>query len=138
MQILPVLNSQYHYYQVGEEHEYYLPMLILIVASIVLQVNNIHLTLIYHYFGHDITKIVSKKQRKKLGLVKSLTVWLCVQVLNGLAQVLMGPLNLDKEEFKSFLNAVNYISMFLSYGIVGIDAIKAIFFPQTLFSAAKK
>merc|ERR1739836_294860 len=70
---------------VGEEHEYYLPMLILIVASIVLQ------------------------------------------VLNGLAQVLMGPLNLDKEEFKSFLNAVNYISMFLSYGIVGIDAIKAIF-----------
>merc|ERR1711978_835715 len=81
---------------VGEEHEYYLPMLILIVASIVLQ------------------------------------------VLNGLAQVLMGLLNLDKEEFKSFLNAVNYISMFLSYGIVGIDAIKAIFFPQTLFSAAKK
>merc|ERR1711902_411966 len=78
---------------VGEEHEYYLPMLILIVASIVLQ------------------------------------------VLNGLAQVLMGPLNLDKEEFKSFLNAVNYISMFLSYGIVGIDAIKAIFFPQTIFSA---
>merc|ERR1712079_996164 len=80
---------------VGEEHEYYLPMLILIVASIVLQ------------------------------------------VLNGLTQVLMGPLNLDKEEFKSFLNAVNYISMFLSYGIVGIDAIKAIFFPQTIFSAKK-
>merc|ERR1712227_165658 len=77
---------------VGEEHEYYMPMLVLIISSIVLQ------------------------------------------VLNGLAQVLMGPLNLDKEEFKSFLNIVNYISMFLSYGIVGIDAIKAIFFPDAVFS----
>ena len=60
-----------------------------------------------------------------------------LKVLNGLTQVLMGPLNLDKEEFKPFLNIVNYISMFLSYGIVGIDAIKAIFFPQTIFSAKK-
>merc|ERR1712110_150970 len=81
--------------QVGEEHEYYTPMLVLITSSIVLQ------------------------------------------VLNGLTQVLMGPLNLDKEEFKPFLNIVNYISMFLSYGIVGIDAIKAIFFPQTIFSTKK-
>merc|ERR1712032_702248 len=81
--------------QVGEEHDYYTPMLVLIISSIVLQ------------------------------------------VLNGLTQVLMGPLNLDKEEFKPFLNVVNYISMFLSYGIVGIDAIKAIFFPQTIFSAKK-
>ena len=54
--------------------------------------------------------------------------------MNGLTQVLMGPLNLDKEEFKPFLNIVNYISMFLSYGIVGIDAIKAIFFPDAVFS----
>merc|ERR1712211_105964 len=77
---------------VGEEHEYYMPMLVLIISSIVLQ------------------------------------------VLNGLAQVPMGPLNLDKEEFKSFLNIVNYISMFLSYGIVGIDAVKAIFFPDAVFS----
>ena len=60
-----------------------------------------------------------------------------LKVLNGLTQVLMGPLNLDMEEFKPFLNIVNYISMFLSYGIVGIDAIKAIFFPQTIFSAKK-
>lgn len=44
----------------------------------------------------------------------------------------MGPLSLDKEEFKSFLNAVNYISMFISYGIVGIDALKAIFFPESI------
>ena len=44
----------------------------------------------------------------------------------------MGPLSLDKEEFKSFLNAVNYLSMFLSYGIVGIDALKAIFFPESV------
>lgn len=44
----------------------------------------------------------------------------------------MGPFNLDKEEFKSFLNAVNYISMFISYGIVGIDALKAIFFPESV------
>ena len=44
----------------------------------------------------------------------------------------MGPLSLDKEEFKSFLNAVNYISMFISYGIVGIDALKAIFFPESV------
>ena len=57
MQILPVLNSQYYYYQVGEEHEYYLPMLILIVASIVLQVNNIQQTLIYPHFGHNIANI---------------------------------------------------------------------------------
>ena len=49
----------------------------------------------------------------------------------------MGPFNLDKEEFKSFLNALNYISMYLSYGIVAIDAIKAIFFPQSIFSAKK-
>merc|ERR1711997_349867 len=75
---------------VGEEHQYYLPMLVLIVSSIVLQ------------------------------------------VLNGLTQVIMGPLSLDKEEFKSFLNAVNYLSMFLSYGIVGIDALKAIFFPESV------
>merc|ERR550539_481556 len=75
---------------VGEEHQYYLPMLVLIVSSIVLQ------------------------------------------VLNALAQVIMGPLSLDKEEFKSFLNAVNYISMFISYGIVGIDALKAIFFPESV------
>ena len=76
MQILRVLNSQYHYYhyQVGEEHEYYLPMLILIVASIVLQVNNIQQTLMYPHFGHNIG---IKKQQKKLGLVKSLTVSLC-------------------------------------------------------------
>ena len=44
----------------------------------------------------------------------------------------MGPLSLDKEEFKSFLNAVNYLSMFISYGIVGIDALKAIFFPESV------
>merc|ERR1712156_833654 len=75
---------------VGEEHQYYLPMLVLIVSSIVLQ------------------------------------------VLNGLTQVIMGPLSLDKEEFKSFLNAVNYISMFISYGIVGIDALKALFFPESI------
>jgi len=49
----------------------------------------------------------------------------------------MGPLNIDKEEFKSFLNAINYISMFLSYGIVGIDAIKAIFFPENVFQVKK-
>ena len=54
------------------------------------------------------------------------------KVLNGLTQVIMGPLSLDKEEFKSFLNAVNYLSMFISYGIVGIDALKAIFFPESV------
>merc|ERR1712198_318614 len=81
---------------VGEEHDYYLPMIILIISSIVLQ------------------------------------------VLNGLTQLIMGPLNIDKEEFKSFLNAINYISMFLSYGIVGIDAIKAIFFPENVFQVKNK
>ena len=61
-----VLNSQYHYYyyQVGEEHEYYLPMLILIVASIVLQVNIIQQTLIYPHFGHNIANIGIKNSSK--------------------------------------------------------------------------
>ena len=78
MQILPVLNSQYHYYhyQVGEEHEYYLPMLILIVASIVLQVNNIqHIHL--SPFWPQYCQYWHKKQLKKLGFVQSLTASLC-------------------------------------------------------------
>ena len=93
--------------QVGEEHQYYLPMLVLIISSIVLQVSQ-------NNCQHFI------KLRNPL------------KVLNGLTQVIMGPLSLDKEEFKSFLNAVNYISMFISYGIVGIDALKAIFFPESV------
>ena len=95
--------------QVGEEHQYYLPMLVLIVSSIVLQVS-FNKTILNNFLKH----------RNH------------VKVLNALAQVIMGPLSLDKEEFKSFLNAVNYISMFISYGIVGIDALKAIFFPESV------
>lgn len=93
--------------QVGEEHQYYLPMLVLIISSIVLQVS-------HNYCQHFI------KLHNHL------------KVLNGLTQVIMGPLSLDKEEFKTFLNAVNYLSMFISYGIVGIDALKAIFFPESV------
>lgn len=95
-------------------------MLVLIISSIVLQVS------FYRMLGN----------RKEMfcNVSRNFFYMILVQVLNGLAQVLMGPLNLDKEEFKSFLNIVNYISMFLSYGIVGIDAIKAIFFPDAVFS----
>ena len=98
-------------------------MLVLIISSIVLQVSTQNLSVSLIYFPPPI----AMKDRNNFAL----------KVLNGLTQVLMGPLNLDKEEFKPFLNVVNYISMFLSYGIVGIDAIKAIFFPQTIFSAKK-
>ena len=94
---------------VGEEHQYYLPMLVLIISSIVLQVS----------FNKTILNNILKHPNY-------------LKVLNGLTQVIMGPLSLDKEEFKSFLNAVNYISMFISYGIVGIDALKAIFFPESV------
>ena len=94
---------------VGEEHQYYLPMLVLIISSIVLQVS----------FNKTILNNILKHPNH-------------LKVLNGLTQVIMGPLSLDKEEFKSFLNAVNYISMFISYGIVGIDALKAIFFPESV------
>ena len=80
MQIqLLVLNSQYHYYyyQVGEEHEYYLPMLILIVASIVLQVNNVQIDTHLSSFWPQYCQYWHKKQLKKLGFVKNLTVSLC-------------------------------------------------------------
>ena len=98
-------------------------MLVLIISSIVLQVSKQNLLVSLFYFPPPVVM----KDSNNFDL----------KVLNGLTQVLMGPLNLDKEEFKPFLNVVNYISMFLSYGIVGIDAIKAIFFPQTIFSAKK-
>ena len=111
-------NTNNPWPQVGEEHEYYTPMLVLITSSIVLQVSFPSLLFPFRM-----------NQRSNFFNV--------LKVLNGLTQVLMGPLNLDKEEFKPFLNIVNYISMFLSYGIVGIDAIKAIFFPQTIFSVKK-
>ena len=46
------------------------------------------------------------------------------QVLNGIAQLIMGPLDINKDEWKSFLNVVNYASLGFSYGIVAIDVIK--------------
>ena len=116
-------NHNFFLFQVGEEHDYYTPMLVLIISSIVLQVSTQNLLVSLFCFPPPVVM----KDRFNFAL----------KVLNGLTQVLMGPLNLDKEEFKPFLNVVNYISMFLSYGIVGIDAIKAIFFPQTIFSAKK-
>merc|ERR1712156_1006083 len=47
-----------------------------------------------------------------------------LQALNGLAQLIMGPLDIDKDEHKSFLNVVNYASVVSSYGIIAIDVIK--------------
>ena len=103
-----------------------MPMLVLIISSIVLQVG-IKKDFSLSFFSIQI--LIDILPCNKNSVLQTL-----VQVLNGLTQVLMGPLNLDKEEFKPFLNIVNYISMFLSYGIVGIDAIKAIFFPDAVFS----
>ena len=39
----------------------------------------------------------------------------------------MGPLDIKKEDWKSFLNIVNYSSVGFSYGIVAIDVIKMCF-----------
>jgi hypothetical protein len=36
----------------------------------------------------------------------------------------MGPLDINKEEYKTFLNVVNYTSVLSSYGIIAIDVIK--------------
>ena len=72
-----------------------------------------------------------------------------LKALNGLAQLIMGPLDINKDEHKSFLNVVNlthsilgfpkiwaegycsyiifqvnYSSVVSSYGIIAIDVIK--------------
>ena len=47
-----------------------------------------------------------------------------MQALNGLAQLIMGPLDIKKENNQTFLNFVNYSSVVFSYGIVAIDVIK--------------
>ena len=48
-------------------------------------------------------------------------------MLNGLSQLVMGSLSLNKEKYKTFLNIVNYLSMGLSYGIMAVDALKMAF-----------
>merc|ERR1712179_182422 len=84
--LLSANASQLRYVlEVGDSSDNYLPMLLLIVASIILQ------------------------------------------VLNGLSQLVMGSLNLNKEEYSKVLNILNYISMGLSYGIMAVDALKTIF-----------
>merc|ERR1712168_542860 len=62
--------------QVGEKHEFYTVMLVLIISSIVLQ------------------------------------------ALNGLFQLIMGPLDINEEKWKSTLNVINYLSVITSYGII--------------------
>ncbi len=47
-----------------------------------------------------------------------------LQALNGITQLIMGPLDINKDEWKTFLNVVNYLSVGFSYGIVAIDVIK--------------
>ena len=36
----------------------------------------------------------------------------------------MGPLDINREEWKSFLNIVNYLSLGFSYSIVAVDVLK--------------
>ena len=48
-------------------------------------------------------------------------------VLNGLTQLIKGPLDINKEEWKSFLNIVNYLSLGFSYGILAVDVMKMAF-----------
>ena len=49
------------------------------------------------------------------------------KALNGLTQLLMGPLDINKEKWKSFLNIVNYLSLGFSYSIVAVDVMKMAF-----------
>jgi len=42
-------------------------------------------------------------------------------------QLIMGPLDVNKDTNKNFLNGVNYASVAFSYGIVAIDVIKLTF-----------
>ena len=39
-------------------------------------------------------------------------------------QLVMGPMNIKKDEHKTFLNIVNYLSLSFSFGIAIIDVIK--------------
>eukprot|EP00088_Acartia_fossae_P005059 TRINITY_DN12215_c0_g1_i1.p1 TRINITY_DN12215_c0_g1~~TRINITY_DN12215_c0_g1_i1.p1 ORF type:complete len:126 (-),score=21.46 TRINITY_DN12215_c0_g1_i1:139-477(-) len=73
--------------KVGDAHEYYEPMLALIISSIVLQ------------------------------------------VLNGLFQLIMGPINLNKDDWKTFLEIINYLSTISAAAIALIDVIKSGFNP---------
>ncbi|XP_023343529.1 uncharacterized protein LOC111712988 isoform X3 [Eurytemora carolleeae] len=47
-----------------------------------------------------------------------------LQGLNGIMQLVMGPMNIKKDEHKTFLNIVNYLSLSFSFGIAIIDVIK--------------
>ena len=85
----------------GEKHEFYTVMIVLIITSIILQVA----------FNIKTAKYKIKK----------------MQALNGVFQLIMGPLDINKEKWKFFLNIVNYFSVGLSYGIVAIDVIKMSF-----------
>ena len=39
----------------------------------------------------------------------------------------MGPLDIDKDDHKSLLNIINYVSIVSSYGIMAVDVIKMAF-----------
>ena len=75
-------------------------MVILIVTSIVLQV-----------------RITRQRHSSEIFM----------QALNGLTQLIMGPLDFDKEEWRALLNILNYLSLGFSYGILAVDIIKMCF-----------
>ena len=71
-------------HQVGpDNHDFYTPMLIMVITSMSLQVA---------IFG--------------FWRIKQ-SPYLTLKALNGLAQLIMGPLDIDKDEHKSFLNVAS-------------------------------
>merc|ERR1711872_731196 len=50
-----------------------------------------------------------------------------LQGVNGLCQIIMGPLDLNKDEWKTFLNVINYLSITSAAIIVMIDLFKITF-----------
>jgi len=76
--------------QVGDSHEFYTAMMVLLISSIVLQ------------------------------------------GLNGILQLVMGPMNINKEEHKTFLNIVNQLSLGFAFAVAAIDVIKVNFAPPVV------